>query len=156
MPEDVTTLPTLPCACASLRRAARAVSHLYDEELRATGLRATQFTLLQVLSRTRGRAMTQSDLADVLAIDTTTLSRTLQPLERAGWIRAESGEDKRALHWTITRAGERRLASTLPAWEAAQRRLRNRLGAERFQGMLAELASVAQVTRSEERIPRIQ
>ena len=46
------TDPILPCACANIRRAARAVTHLYDQELSGTGLDATQFTIVMALSRT--------------------------------------------------------------------------------------------------------
>jgi DNA-binding MarR family transcriptional regulator len=145
MADGNTELPPLPCACASLRRAARAVSQLYDDEMRATGLRVTQFTLLQSLMR--GGPLMQSELATLLAIDSTTLSRTLRPLERAGWIRAQAGDDKRARNWVITGAGQRQLARAQPAWEAAQRRLRGRLGADRWNALLSELAGIAQAAR---------
>jgi len=69
-----------------MRRAARAVTQLYDAALRPSGLRITQFTLLQVLA-TAGAPVTQGALGDFLAVDSTTLSRTLRPLERAKWIR---------------------------------------------------------------------
>jgi len=139
------TLPTLPCACASLRRAARAVSQLYEAELRPTGLRATQFTLLQVLAG-RGELM-HGALGELLAIDSTTLSRTLRPLERAGLIRARPGGDRRERYWTITAAGKRRLAQVKPAWEAAQRAMRERVGSETWSAMLDDLASIAAVAR---------
>ena len=141
----VAPLPTLPCACASLRRAARAVSQLYEAQLRPTGLRATQFTLLQVLAA-RGELM-QRELGVLLAIDSTTLSRTLRPLERSGWIRARPGGDRREQYWSITASGRRRLAQVQPAWEAAQRELRERVGSERWNAMLADLASLAAVAR---------
>ena len=134
-------LPELPCACASLRRAARAVTQLYEAELRGTGLRSTQLTLLQVLARKDGLA--QGALGELLAIDSTTLSRTLQPLAEKGWIEARAGEDRRVLNWSITAAGRKKLTSAEPAWEAAQRTLRAKLGAERWDDLLAELALVA-------------
>lgn len=120
-------LPPLPCACASLRRATRAVTQLYDAALRPTGLRITQFTLLQVLERTR-EPMTQGALGDVLALDTTTLSRTLRPLERAKWIRRVEGADARERRIELTPLGGRILARATPAWEQVQRRLRTELG----------------------------
>jgi DNA-binding MarR family transcriptional regulator len=135
-------LPELPCACASLRRAARAVTQLYDAELRATGLRSTQLTLLQVLARSGGLA--QGALGELLATDSTTLSRTLRPLADEGWIRGRPGEDRRVVIWTITDAGRKQLASAEPAWRAVQRALRARLGQERWDAMLSELATVAQ------------
>jgi hypothetical protein len=74
----------LPCACANLRRAARLVTQLYDDALRPSGLRATQFTLLQALTLAPG--ISQKELAGLLGIDSFTLTRTLSPCdEEAGF-----------------------------------------------------------------------
>lgn len=139
-------LPTLGCACANLRRAARAVTQLYEESLRATGLRATQFTLLQALAR-RG-AMTQGALGDLLAIDSTTLTRSLRPLAKEGWIVAHAGEDRREVHWSLTGSGERVVARARPAWERAQERLKSRLTATQWSRLFDDLAAVAAAARS--------
>ncbi len=141
MPAD--PLPGLDCACASLRRAARAVTRAYETELRDTGggLRATQFTLLQVLERMGSSP--QSALGDLLALDSTTLTRTLRPLARAGWIRAGKGTDQREVRWSLTPAGRRRLARAQPAWERAQTQLRTRLGAKHWKLLVEDLATVA-------------
>src|SRR5712692_1772251 len=120
-------LPSLPCACANMRRAARAVTQLYDAALRPSGLRITQFTLLQVLA-TAGAPMTQGALGDLLAVDSTTLSRTLRPLERAKWIRRVEGSDARERRIELAALGRRALQRATPAWERAQRRLRSGLG----------------------------
>ena len=141
-----TPLPTLACACASLRRAARAVTQAYDDALRGTGVNPTQFTLLQFLSRFG--EVPQGQLGELLAIDTTTLTRTLEPLARAGWIRSRVGNDRRERRWSITAAGERQRARAAPSWESAQSRLRGRLGSEQFQSLLAELALVADAARA--------
>ena len=117
----------LPCACANMRRAARAMTQLYDAALRPSRLRITQFTLLQVLERT-GEPMTQGALGDLLALDTTTLSRTLRPLERAKWIRRVEGGDARERRIELATQGRRVLERATPAWERVQRRLRTRLG----------------------------
>lgn len=134
-------LPTLPCLCASLRRAARAVTRVYDEELRREGLRVAQFTLLQVLSLKPG--MRQGEVGEFLAVDTTTLTRTLGGLTARGWIRATQGDDRREVRWNITAAGERKLRSVRPAWERAQTRLRSSLTASQFDAMLGGLGQVA-------------
>src|SRR5260370_24378475 len=68
--------PVLPCLCASLRRTTRTLTHLYEEALRPLGLRSSQFTILQVLSR--AGEMTQGELGRMLAMDSTTLTRTLE------------------------------------------------------------------------------
>src|SRR6059036_49804 len=133
-------LPTLDCACASLRRAARAVTRAYESDLRDSKLRATQFTLLQALERMA--TSPQSALGELLALDSTTLSRTLRPLARAGWIREGKGTDQREVRWSLTPAGRRRLARALPAWERAQSRLRSRLGAKHWNLLVDDLAAV--------------
>ena len=139
-------VPHLPCACASLRRATRAVTQLYDRELRGTGQRVTQFTLLEVLSR-RDR-ITQGRLGALLALDSTTLSRTLRPLEAKGWIGARRGKDRRERQWQLTPAGRRQLERARPFWERAQKRLRERLGAAAFSALLSGLPAVTKAARS--------
>ncbi len=140
-------LPPLDCACASLRRTARAVTRAYETELRDTegGLRATQFTLLQVLERMG--TSPQSALGDLLALDSTTLSRSLRPLARAGWIREGEGTDRREVRWSLTPAGRRRLVRAKPAWERAQARLRARLRPAHWKMLIEELATVAAAAR---------
>ncbi len=120
-------LPPLPCACAELRRAARAVTRLYDAAMRPTGLRLTQFTLLQALGRI-GAALKQGTLGEILALDTTTLTRTLRPLQSAKWIRSFAGADGRERYIEITPLGRRVLERATPAWEQVQHRLRATLG----------------------------
>lgn len=139
-PQGSTRPGSLGCACADLRRATRAVTQLYDAALRPEGLRTTQFTLLQVLAR--AGAVTQGTLADILATNSTTLSRTLRPLEAARWIRSFSGGDRRERYLELTPAGQRVLARATPAWEAVQRRLRERLGERRWRA-LEELTTSA-------------
>ena len=138
-------LPRLPCACANLRRAARAVTQLYDGELRGTGLNTQQFTLLQALASTG--PLNQGGLGGLLAVDSTTLSRTLRPLEDKRWIRSNPGEDRRERQIELTAAGRAELARAIPKWERAQERLRRRLGQGRFEVLLSDLAAVAGVAR---------
>src|ERR1700749_4963115 len=86
-------IPSLPCMSASLRRASRVVTQLYEDALRPTGLRGTQFTVLQALSL--AGEVTQGDLGRILAMDSTTLTRTLTILSRHGWIAKRRGQDRR-------------------------------------------------------------
>jgi len=144
--ESLPPLPLLACACASLRRTARVVTQLYETELQGTGLRATQFTLLQALEQ-MGGAASQGALGRLLALDATTLSRSLPPLARAGWIRAAAGKDRREVRWSLTPAGRRRLAGALPAWERAQERLRTGLPARHWRMLTEDLAAVGAAAR---------
>lgn len=116
----------LPCYCASLRQAARAISQKYDAALRGSQLTITQFTLLTALGEIdRPRV---NDLADALAMDQTTLSRTLRIMERDGLIAAVAGEDRRESRWILTARGRGRYKRAFPRWQAAQRDIEKLVG----------------------------
>jgi DNA-binding MarR family transcriptional regulator len=83
------SLPVPACTCGRLRRAARALTQLYDDVMAPSGLRVTQFSLLRTLS-TQGTAR-MSDLARTLLLDRTALSRTLDPLAERGLVIVTSG-----------------------------------------------------------------
>lgn len=141
------TVLGLPCACAELRRAARAVTRLYDAALRPSGVRTTQFTLLQVLTLA-GSPLRQGMLGEILALDTTTLSRTLRPLEQAKWIRSAAGADGRERYIELTPLGRRVLDRATPAWKAAQRRLETALGPREWAALGRLTAAAVTASRS--------
>ena len=120
--------PSLPCMCASFRRASRALTQLYEDALRPVGLRASQFTVLQTLSL--AGEVTQGKLGQILAMDSTTLTRTLNIMGRHGWIAKRRGEDRREWRMRLSKAGEAEFKQALPHWEKAQTRLRRQLGEE--------------------------
>jgi DNA-binding MarR family transcriptional regulator len=119
---------------------------LYEEALRPSGIRITQFALLQFLALA-GRPITQGTLGQLLALDSTTLSRTLKPLESAGWIRSTPGPDGRERHVELTAGGRRVLKRATPAWEAVQQRLRLALGPKQWSALEALLTSVTRRVR---------
>jgi DNA-binding MarR family transcriptional regulator len=121
---------TLPCMCASFRRAARGLTQAYDEALRPLGLRVTQFTILQALALA-GEA-SQGELGELLVMDSTSLTRTLRPLSARGWIEDRRGKDRRERRLRLSAAGRRQLQRATPRWEAVQSRLRGRLGEARW------------------------
>jgi len=124
----------LSCACANLRRAARVITRLYDAALRPSGLGVTQFTLLQALNTAPG--MSQKQLASLLEIDSTTLTRTLEPLRRAGWLRSTVGDDRREVRLALTAAGKRAYRRALPYWERAQDDFVRALGRESWNRLM--------------------
>ena len=140
------SLPALVCACAGLRGAARAVTRAYDDALRPSGLRVTQFTLLQVLA-IADEPVTQGTLGEFLALDSTTLSRTLRPLERRGWIRTLPAPDRRERHLALTPAGRRQFERARPRWQRAQERLRKRVGAAHWETLFETLDQVTRAAR---------
>jgi DNA-binding MarR family transcriptional regulator len=120
--------------CSSFRRTSRALTQLYEEAMRPLGLRATQFTILLVLSRT-GEA-SQGQLAGLLAMDSTTLTRTLGIMSRHGWIAERPGRDRRERLLHLSSGGEAQLRRALPVWERVQSRLRNQLGEQPWNNLL--------------------
>jgi DNA-binding MarR family transcriptional regulator len=106
------------CACFSLRKAARAVTQLYDKTLEPSGLRVTQFTLLVALSLSD--QLTLSQVAERLVMDRTTLTRNVALLERDGLVKRERGPDRRERYLRVTLAGRRALEQALPLWRQAQ------------------------------------
>jgi DNA-binding MarR family transcriptional regulator len=121
-----TSLPMLPCLCGSVRRTARALTQLYEKALAPAGLTATQMTILQVLARV-GEAM-QGRLGEILAMDSTSLTRTLAVMRRKGWITERRGTDRRERWLSLNTAGKRKLKSAEPIWERVQQQVRRKIG----------------------------
>jgi DNA-binding MarR family transcriptional regulator len=142
-PERHQLAPTR-CFCNALRQASRAVSRLYDEELRGVGLRTTQYSLLRVVAR--AGQVRQGDLSGLASLDQTTLTRNLRPLVDAGWVAIRRAADRREKLVTITEAGTAKLAEARPAWQRAQARMQALLPEEAWQGLLAILPEVARLT----------
>jgi DNA-binding MarR family transcriptional regulator len=120
------SIPVLPCMCASLRRASRAITQLYEQAVSPAGLSATQFTVLQTLSL--AGEVTQGELARILAMDSTTLTRTLAVMSRSGWITKRRGQDRREWRMRLSTAGKSIFTQALPHWQKAQTQLRRQLG----------------------------
>ncbi len=106
------------------------VTRFYDAALRPSGLSVTQFTLLQALTEAPG--ISQKQLAELLEIDSTTLTRTLVPLRRKGWLHSKTGVDRRELKLSLSAAGKRQYKDALPYWQSAQKGLRQALGDENW------------------------
>lgn len=120
--------------CGSFRRTSRALTQFYDQALRPSGLRATQFTILQVFSL--AGEVSQGQLGEMLVMDSTTLTRTLEIMSRHGWIAERRGEDRRERWLSLSKAGEAQLQRALPAWEKVQSRLRRQLGGRSWKHLL--------------------
>jgi len=132
-----------PCLFNALRQASRAVSRLYDDEMRRVGLRTTQYSLLRRLKR--AGEVRQRDLGGLTSLDETTLSRNLRPLIYSGWVAVVSGEDRREKLVRLTGTGAAKLREARPAWERAQERMRSRLPPEAWSSLLAVLPDLARL-----------
>ena len=128
-PHAIEAIATL-CACRNVRRAARAVTGLYDRVLAPTGLRATQVTLLVALEKAGPIPFTR--LAGALGMDRTTLTRNLEPLRRTGLLTLRPGEDRRVRLAAITDKGRKAVVAAIPLWEQAQRQITDGLGRGRW------------------------
>lgn len=135
-----TTENSAACVCGRLRRAARALTQLYDDLMAPSGLRVTQFSLLRTLSARGPQRM--SELAAAALLDRTALSRTLEPLEAQGLVRIVAGSDARTREVALTRAGTAALARATPHWERAQACVADRLGARRSGALIDLLREV--------------
>jgi DNA-binding MarR family transcriptional regulator len=132
------------CVCNTLRMVTRAVTQLYDDTLRPSGLRVTQFSILAVIVRKDEANLKQ--LEDALAIDQTTLTRSLNLLERDGLIERASHPDRRIKAMRLTAKGRRALEIARPLWAQAQQKVLREIGTKAWadaQRRLTHLLHVA-------------
>ena len=116
------------CYCANVRRAALALTSLYDGALAPHGLKVTQFSLLHAVRR-RG-APNLTALAEATGLDRSTLGRNLRVLEGLGLVALPPGEDERDRVATLTRQGRARLRAAGGAWAGLQGSIAGALGAD--------------------------
>jgi DNA-binding MarR family transcriptional regulator len=114
--------------------------------MRKQGLRASQFTILQVLSR--AGEITQGTLGEVLAMDSTTLTRTLKVMARSGWIAQRPGKDRRERLVRLSSSGVKKMQEALPAWNESQQGLRNKLGTNNWEQLETLLNHIVDITAS--------
>jgi DNA-binding MarR family transcriptional regulator len=130
------------CLCLHVQRAARAVARRFDEAFRPVGLTNGQFSLMMSLTRPEGRRIGKTSAG--LAMDRTTLTASLKPLERRGLVKVTVDEtDRRSRLVTLTLAGRKLLAEALPLWRrehAAIERLLAESDADRLRADLRALS----------------
>ncbi|AGP38241.1 MarR family winged helix-turn-helix transcriptional regulator [Sorangium cellulosum] len=142
------------CALVRVRRASRALTRLYDEALRPSGLQATQLTMLVAVATCGDGGVKLGALADGLVMDRTTLTRNLAPLERAGLLRvARAPDDARVRLIFLTRQGERAIEAAFPLWERTQKHVRERLGPSEADALREELGRVVALAARPEKAP---
>jgi DNA-binding MarR family transcriptional regulator len=116
VPYEVTIKVRDTCLCLHVQRAARTVARRFDIALRPLGLTNGQFSLLMSLNRPKPPGM--ASVAALLAMDRTTLTANLKPLERRGLVTVSVDEkDRRNRLMTLTPAGRALLASAVPVWK---------------------------------------
>lgn len=136
------------CLCFRARRATRTITRLYDEALRPLGLGATQLTLMNAIAMGGEKGQPMSRLSDILALDLTSLSRNLRPLEKRGMLTVGRDEiDRRVRVIRLTREGEALLVAALPYWTEAHARVTAMLGAAEAEALRAGLDAVTSALR---------
>lgn len=129
------------CTCFNVRRAARAISQIYDDALEPSGLRINQFSLLGAIEATGPAPV--SELALLMELDRTTLTRNLKTLHKIGLIDISPGRDKRERRVAATPKGIAVMARAKPLWRAAQDRIVAELGADRRRRMTDDLDALS-------------
>ncbi len=143
-----------PCVCSTLRMVSRAVTQLYDDVLRPSGLRVTQFSILATIARLGEANLRQ--LESMLAIDQTTLTRSLNLLERDGLIERASHPDARIRAMKLASKGRRALAAARPLWARAQDKVLREWGTTAWADARRRLAHLLRVAVKKRRPSRGQ
>lgn len=145
-PEPVTSETTClvrdTCLCLHLQRAARAVARRFDAAFRNFDLTNGQFSLLMSLNRPEPANI--RGVAELLAMDRTTLTAALKPLERRGLVTVTTDpDDRRSRRLALTPAGHKLLASAVPVWLREHAQLDAGFGAEGPERLRAQLRMLA-------------
>jgi DNA-binding MarR family transcriptional regulator len=141
VPFETTRLVRDTCLCLHLQRAARALARRFDQALRPLGLTSGQYSTLMSLNRPEPPSI--GSVASLLAMDRTTLTAALKPLERRGLVAVMvDADDRRSRRLKLTPAGRALLARAVPVWRSTHAeidRLLPRAGSERLRRDLRAL-----------------
>jgi DNA-binding MarR family transcriptional regulator len=128
MTDDHRLMDCADCLCLASRRAARAITRTFDQQLRPHGIRSTQFSLLVLLELKGPQPI--GALADMLGADRTTLTRNLALLEKQTLVKIRPGDDARSRIVTLLPKGKSTVARSFPAWRKAQSMVAASIGAD--------------------------
>lgn len=129
------------CMCKNLRKTSRLITQFYNKILHPTGLRTTQFTLLVTIMSHIGISI--GELADILLMDQTTVTRNIEILKKKGYVYIEINDsDSRKRSVFISEEGEKKLNEAISLWKGAQFQIKEKIGAYKFQELLKILTFV--------------
>jgi len=142
LPYETTLIVRDSCLCLHLQRATRAVARRFDARLRPFGLKSGQFSLLMALNRPE--PPTIGSIATLLAMDRTTLTANLKPLERRGLVTiTPDDQDRRTRRLALTPAGRALLAAAVPVWGATHSEIERCLPGGDPDGLRGELRALS-------------
>lgn len=131
-----------PCICFNLRKAARAITQIYDQLFREIGLTASQISILTSLKMIGG--MTVSQLAQAMATDRTTITRNLKPLERRRLIEIQVGVDKRSRQIDLTPEGLAQAERSAEIFQQFHHKVCGAVGRERMEQLCDQLGRIVE------------
>ncbi|MBB3443317.1 MarR family transcriptional regulator [Sinorhizobium sp. B11] len=142
IPFSTTLLVRDTCLCLHVQRAARALGRLFDDALRPVGLTNGQFSLLMSLNRPEPPPM--GPVASLLAMDQTTLTAALKPLQRRGLVDiVPNPKDRRGRLLRLTDEGRAVLQKALPIWESTHASLEAKMPGGNADGLRRDLQYLA-------------
>ena len=128
------------CVCGMMRMVTRAVTQIYDDTMRPSGLRVTQFSLLSRIDRLG--PVSAANLVDAVHADQTTLARALKVLEGDGLIHRVPQADQRVKLIELTAKGRKRLTDARQNWRQAQARMIDQIGRKEWDDMRLRLGGI--------------
>lgn len=132
-----------PCLCAGFRKAGRILTRKYDRYLKPSGLKVTQYSMLANIARNPD--ITVSELAELLFMDQTTVTRNLRVLEKCGYINMETETaDHRIKRIQVSDMGTSKIREARPFWEKAQSEMEAILDSDSIKGLLKSFQKIAE------------
>jgi DNA-binding MarR family transcriptional regulator len=143
---DLDLTGTGSCASFNFRRAARAMTGLFDRALKDSGIRSTQFAILTAVAK--NQPVSIGKISEILVMDATTLTRNLNLLRKQGLLTVSprGAMRQRFLHLTV--AGEKALARAIPLWRKIQQRFVDQIGEDHWKALRSELESLSKLAVS--------
>lgn len=143
-------LAWLSCLALNLKRTARVVSAVYEDAVRPSGVRSTQFSILATLAV--NPEVSIAELADWVDADRTTIQRSIAIMERQKWILVENASSGNVRKLSLTSAGQKKLAEAYRLWERAQEKMVRALGVESSRKLLGVLRGCRRAVEDPDRI----
>lgn len=146
---DLDLTGTGHCASFNFRRAARAMTALFDHALQGSRIRSTQFTILTAVAG--AQPVSVGKLSETLVMDATTMTRNLNLLRKQGLVTVSPRGSMRQRFVSLTFEGEKALARAIPLWREIQQKFVNNIGEERWGRLRDELESLSNLAVSLEK-----
>lgn len=137
------------CVCANLRKKTRAVTQLYDKVLEPTQLKVTQYSMLANIAR--HKAVSVSQLGDILLLDQTTITRNVNLLKKNGYVDViRDAQDGRTKIISLTAIGIEKLKEATPLWMEIQEKIIQDIGLDKYKDFYETLKKMQKVLKTYE------